>query len=113
MREQRARFGSVDARDIPRVEAHVRRAAEGPDLAVAELDEPVDAFPEGFDFGFAGWRRLDRRDRPFARSTRVTRPPHSPLSAPSQTRPARSSRNVVASSSSANVFPVARSWTTE
>ena len=43
----------------------MRRAAEGPDLAVAELDEPVNAFPEGLDVGFAGRRRLDRRDRPF------------------------------------------------
>ena len=34
----------------------------------------------------------------------MSRPPHSPLSAPSQIRPARSSRKVVASSSSANVF---------
>ena len=80
----------------------MRRAAEGPDLAIAQLDEPVNAFPERLAAGSRDGGGLIAATVPLTRSTRVTRPPHSPRSAPSQTLPARSSRKVVASSSSAN-----------
>ena len=74
----------------------MRGAAEGPDLAAGPLDEAVDPFP--FDVGGGpSWPNAFTSVRvPRPVSYLAIRPPHSPLSEPSQSRPLESRRNVEA-----------------